>query len=39
MAGEQIVRIVYTCDIAPPYVGVFLERMIETFSLQPKLVS
>jgi len=30
VAGEQLGRIVYACEIAPPYVGVCLERMVET---------
>src|SRR3990170_3087140 len=38
VAGEQLGRIVYACEIAPPYVGVCLERMVETLGLEPSLV-
>ncbi len=38
VAGKQLGRIVYACDIAPPYVGVYLERIVETLGLEPKLV-
>ncbi len=39
VAGEQLGRIVYACEIAPPYVGVCLERMVETLGLEPRLVT
>ena len=38
VADEQLGRIVYDCEIAPPYVDVCLERMVETLGLEPKLV-
>ena len=39
MAGEQLGRIVYACEIAPPYVGICLERVVETLGLEPRLVN
>ena len=39
VAGEQLGRIAYVCEIAPPYVGVRLERTVETLGLGPKLVN